>query len=137
MYPNNIASNINPSIVDIFKSIARNATKSNVIQIRNGKSCFKTLFSTFNSLKSAVIPIINRILKRLLPTIFPIAIELLPARDEAIETAASGALVPNATIVNPTIIVGIFKRYAILLDPSTNKSDPLIKNTNPAIYKTI
>ena len=60
MYPNNIASNINPSIVDIFKSIARNATKSNVIQIRNGKSCFKTLFSTFNSLKSAVIPIINK-----------------------------------------------------------------------------
>jgi hypothetical protein len=52
------------------------------------------------------------------------------------ETAASGALVPSATIVRPTMIVGTFKIEAMLLAPSTKKSDPLIKNTNPTSNKT-
>ena len=61
---------------------------------------------------------------------------LLPVSDEVMETAASGALVPKATIVKPTIIVGIYKMEAILLAPSTKKSDPLIKNTNPISNNT-
>lgn len=47
------------------------------------------------------------------------------------DTAASGALVPKATIVNPTISVGIFKIVAILLDPLTKISDPFIRIANP------
>ena len=53
------------------------------------------------------------------------------------DTAASGALVPKATIVNPTISVGIFKIVAILLDPLTKISDPFIKIANPTISNTI
>jgi hypothetical protein len=76
-------------------------------------------------------------LNRLLPITLLTANALLPVSDDVMETAASGALVPNATIVSPTIIVGIFKIEAMLLAPSTKKSDPLIKNTNPTINKTI
>ena len=76
-------------------------------------------------------------LNKLLPITLLTAIALLPVREDVIETAASGALVPNATIVNPTIIVGIFNRDAILLAPSTKKSEPFIKNTNPTNNKTI
>ena len=36
-----------------------------------------------------------------------------PANAPVILTAASGALVPNATIVNPIIKLGIFKLLAI------------------------
>ena len=46
------------------------------------------------------------------------------------DTAASGALVPKATIVNPTTSVGIFRIVAILLDPLTKMSDPFIKIAN-------
>ena len=72
----------------------------------------------------------------LLPITLLTAIALLPVIEDVMETAASGALVPNATIVSPTIIVGILKREAILLAPSTKKSDPLIKNTNPTSNNT-
>ena len=70
-------------------------------------------------------------LNKLLPITLLTAIALFPVIADVMETAASGALVPNATIVKPTIIVGIFKRDAMLLAPSTKKSDPFIKNTNP------
>ena len=40
------------------------------------------------------------------PRTFPTAISLLPAKDAVALTASSGALVPNATIVSPIIILG-------------------------------
>ena len=61
------------------------------------------------------------------------AISELPFKPAVILTAASGAEVPNATNVNPIIIVGILKNLAIFDDPSTNISAPLINNTNPKI----
>ena len=73
--------------------------------IRNGKSLLINTLSTFKLAISALIPITPRILKILLPTTFPSEIALLPASDAVMDTAASGALVPIATIVNPTTIV--------------------------------
>ena len=55
----------------------------------------------------------------LLPTILLTAIALFPLRAAVIETAASGALVPNPTTVKPIMIAGIFKIRATLLAPST------------------
>ena len=50
-------------------------------------------------------------------------------------TAASGALVPKATIVRPIIKGGILNFLAIEDAPETNPSAHLIKNTNPTNNK--
>ena len=50
--------------------------------------------------------------------------------------AASGALVPIATIVRPIIIDGIFRYLAIVELPSTKKSAPFTRRTNPIISNT-
>ena len=51
-------------------------------------------------------------------------ISLLPLKEAVILTAASGALVPKATIVSPIINVGIFNTFARLELPSTKISAP-------------
>lgn len=102
---------------------------------KNGKSLLINILSTVNVPSNAETPITAKILKMLLPITLPKDIALVPANAEVMDTAASGALVPNATMVNPTIMVGIFKLYATLLAPSTNTSAPLIKSTNPMISK--
>ena len=53
------------------------------------------------------------------------------------DTAASGALVPKATIVNPTTSFGIFRIVAILLYQLTKMSDPFIKIANPTTSNII
>ena len=103
--------------------------------IKNGKSLLINILSTVNVPSNAETPITAKILKMLLPTTLPKDIALVPANAEVMDTAASGALVPNATMVKPTIMVGIFKLYATLLAPSTNTSAPFIKSTNPIISK--
>ena len=50
---------------------------------------------------TAVIPRIINIFKILLPTIFPIVIPALLSNAAVMLTAASGKLVPMATIVSP------------------------------------
>ena len=63
---------------------------------------------------------------------------VIPAFPEVaavILTAASGALVPIATMVRPTMTEGIFKCFAMDEEPSTNKSAPLTRNTKPSINK--
>ena len=104
---------------------------------RNGKSLLINTLSTVRVPSKAEVPTTPKILNILLPTTFPKEIALLPANADVIDTAASGALVPNATMVNPTITVGILKLYATLLAPSTNISAPLIKSTKPIISKII
>ena len=64
-------------------------------------------------------PITNIILKILEPTTLLIARALLLAIDAVTLTAVSGSDVPMATIVNPMIIEGTFKRLATLELPST------------------
>jgi hypothetical protein len=46
-------------------------------------------------------------------------------------TAASGMLVPIATIVRPMISCGIPSFFAILAAPSTNQSAPFTRNKKP------
>ena len=110
-------------------------SKPIVEMTKNGKSLLINILSTVNVPSNAETPITAKILKMLLPTTLPKDIALVPANAEVMDTAASGALVPNATMVKPTIIVGIFKLYATLLAPSTNTSAPFIKSTNPIISK--
>ena len=52
-------------------------------------------------------------------------------------TTNSGVDVPNATIVKPTIIVGIFSLLAIATAPFTRYSAPPINNTKPIRIKNI
>ena len=54
-----------------------------------------------NGTMLAEIPRITNIFKRLLPRIFPIAMPVVPDNAAEILIAASGALVPKATIVSP------------------------------------
>ena len=56
---------------------------------------------------------------------------MLPLIDEIILTASSGALVPNDTIVNPTITDGIPNFFEILDAPLTKISAPLINRKKP------
>ena len=74
---------------------------------KNGKSLLINTLSTVKVPSNAETPITPKILKMLLPITFPMEIPLLPDKDAVMEIAASGALVPNATIVNPTITAGI------------------------------
>ena len=54
-------------------------------------------------------PTTNRILKILLPTIFPIAISAFPFLAAETDVTSSGRDVPKATIVSPTMTAGILK----------------------------
>ena len=112
-------------------------SKPMVETTKNGKSLLINTLSTVKVPSKAAVPTTPRILKMLLPTTFPNEIALVPANAEVMDTAASGALVPNATIVSPTITVGILKLYATLLAPSTNMSAPFIKSTKPIMSKII
>lgn len=64
-------------------------------------------------------PITNRMLNILDPITLPMAMQFCPFIEAVILTAASGALVPNATIVRPIISYEIFSFFAIFEDPST------------------
>ena len=56
---------------------------------------------------------------------------------EEILTASSGALVPIATMVSPTMSEGIFIFFAREELPSTKKSAPFISTTKPARSRII
>ena len=61
------------------------------------------------------------------------AIALLPFRAASILTAASGALVPNATIVRPITTEGTLSFLATCEAPSTKKFAPPTRHTKPII----
>ena len=63
--------------------------------------------------------------------------EIYKIIEEEIDTLASGALVPIETKVKPITKEGIFNFLAILAEPSTKKSAPLIKKSIPIINKNI
>ena len=104
---------------------------STVIAIINGISTRTVERATASGVIAAAIPRITRIFKILLPTILPIVISALPFIAAAMLTAASGALVPIATIVRPTTSCGMPKRVASAAAPSTNQSAPLPSITKP------
>ena len=93
--------------------------RSNVAHTRdNGISLIIVSLFTPIVAKIEQTPITNIILKILEPTTLLIA-RLLLAIDAVTLTAVSGSDVPMATIVNPMIIEGTFKRLATLELPST------------------
>ena len=65
------------------------------------------------------------------PTTLAILISLRPANEELMLTDNSGAEVPIATIVIPTITAGIPNLRAIKDALSTKKSAPFIRNIKP------
>ena len=79
------------------------------------------------------IPISSKMLMILLPITLPSNISVLPEISDEIETANSGAPVPNATIVKPINCFDTLKFEATEDAPDTNQSAPLIKITNPNI----
>ena len=95
------------------------------------KSRFKISSLDFAGKITAHAPITTNKLKILEPMMLPSEISLFPASPALILTAASGALVPMATIVRPIITEGTFKIPAMDEEPSTKKSAPLISNTKP------
>ena len=78
-----------------------------------------------------VIPRIIRMFKILLPTTFPMVIPALLFNVAVILTAASGILVPIATIVRPITSCGIPSLFAMLAAPSTNQSAPFTNIKKP------
>ena len=76
-------------------------------------------------------PRISKMLATLEPKIFPSANCELPSKLAIRFTSSSGKLVPNDTMVNPITISDILNRFPIAEAPSTSKSAPLIRITNP------
>ena len=106
-------------------------SSSRLIPTRKGISRRTVLRSTASGVMTAARPRIIRIFRILLPIMLPMVISALPFRAADMLTAASGALVPIATMVRPIIRGGIFNFAAISDAPSTNQSAPLTRRTNP------
>ena len=111
--------NINPVILLICQVKYNIPVNSKLVKIKKTMSFLTNFKSTFIVATRAHIPNMNSMLNMLLPTILLIAIALLPSIAAATLTAASGALVPNATTVKPIISVGTLSTFAMLLAPST------------------
>ena len=79
----------------------------------------------------AVVPTTNKILKILLPTIFPIAISAFPFNAADTEVTSSGREVPKATIVSPMILSLKPSVLAMALAASTLTSLPQTMRTRP------
>ena len=82
-------------------------------------------------------PRIMRILRMLLPTMLPMVMSALPFSAAEMLTAASGALVPMATMVRPMTSWGIWNFRAMPAAPSTNQSAPLTRSTKPTARSKI
>ncbi len=133
---------IRPFILEItllafeLKSVSYPKTKSNkLIIIEKGYSLISRACDTLILENSEQAPKTTNKLKILEPIMLLTAIALLPCKPAVILTAASGALVPNATIVKPIIIEGTLKVLATEQQPSTKKSAPLISKIKPMIRK--
>lgn len=92
---------------------------------------FTVLVLTLTGCIIAAIPNINSEFVIQLPRTLPNTISVLPDANALIDTANSGAEVPNAIIVNPISIFDTLKFWAVEDAPSTNMSAPFIKSTNP------
>ena len=107
-----------------------------VIKSMNGISIISVDFCTATVVINPVIPRIIKTFKIFEPTTLPTAIAATPLRAPVIETAASGADVPIATIVRPTTSCGIPNFTAIPAAPSTNQSAPFTSIVKPTTNKT-
>ena len=100
-----------------------------------GMSTKAVSLATFMGQITAASPRIIKMFRILLPTTFPMVMSALPWNAAVRLTAASGALVPKATMVSPITSWGIPNFSAMLAAPSTNQSAPFTKSTNPTANK--
>ena len=108
-----------------------------IVSTMKGISMVLVLCWILSGLTILAIHSINNIFAILLPSMFPIAKSVVPCSDEVILTTSSGAEVPNATIVSPTIISDTPNFLAIVLAQSTRKSAPLISSINQIMSSTM
>ncbi|MEY4069228.1 MAG: hypothetical protein RLZZ332_1564 [Actinomycetota bacterium] len=99
-------------------------------------SSFSSRWSIDSPLSAADNPRMKRMLKVLLPTTLPRATSALPERAPLIDTAISGALVPNATTVRPMTIGATPNLAATDEAPRTSHSAPNTKATIPTTNHT-
>ena len=127
-----------PRIMLCLSPIARypSPSRSRAQMMESGISLVIVSLFTMIGVIRAHIPTTNIRLKIFEPTTLLTASSLLCARDAVTLTAVSGRDVPIATIVSPMIMDGTFSLCAILELPSTKKSAPFIRNTNPITRNT-
>jgi len=132
VYPKNNMKkndNIEASNVLIFQS-DKSKIKTDATNIKYGISFFIVDFGKVIGAINAVIHKINNIFDILLHNIFDTAKSVFPVNHEIRLMTNSGALDPNATIVNQITSDDIQNLVAIELAPSTNTSDHFINKTN-------
>ena len=101
--------------------------------IERGYSLFKMCGCTGHGLSREQAPRTMSKLNKLEPITLPTAMPFWPVVAAVMLTAASGALVPKATMVRPMIKDGMLKYRAISELPSTKISAPLTSSMNPTI----
>ena len=136
--PRKIAPSRCPRVIPCASPHARYPSPRRINAQRTEKGISLTIVSrcTRTGVRIAHTPITNIRLKMFEPTTLLIASSLLCTIDAVTLTAVSGRDVPIATIVSPIIIDGTFNFFAMLELPSTKKSAPLIRNTNPMSKNT-
>ena len=111
--------------------VTPNTSSSAVTAIKKGISIQRVEARRLRVVIQAVTPRISRMFRILLPTTLPMAMPGVLSMAAVTLTAASGILVPMATMVRPMTSWGIFRRRASPAAPSTNQSAPLISSANP------
>ena len=133
MYENRASRKIIPVRRVSFPKVIPHATITIVEIMTNGISTFTVAGFTLRVVMIEVIPRITSTFIILLPITFPIEIPLLPATAALRLTAASGALVPIATMVSPITSSGTPNFLATAAAPSTKKSAPFMSIIKPII----
>ena len=129
-------------VISLAEPLARvtsrnSTTKAVEISRRMGSSFLTVSLLTLIGQNSAPIPISSKTLIMLLPMTLPSNMSVEPDANELIDTASSGALVPNATMVRPIKVLETLKLVAMDEAPSTSQSAPLIRITKPIINSII
>ena len=94
-------------LIQLSRWLKTASKRTNVMRMFQSKSRLTICRSIRNGRMSAEQPTTTRVLKMLLPMTLERASSLLPASEAVTETLSSGSEVPSATIVKPTIKVGM------------------------------
>ncbi len=132
----------NPSVLSralkeaLLKNTSLVKRKSRTIAKRaKGISFLTVQVLIFKGTMAADNPKMKRILKILLPIMFPMAMSAVPLKAEKTLTVSSGIEVPKATTVKPITKDGIPITLAKEAESRTNISAPKTKTTKPIIKR--
>ena len=113
------------------------ASSASAESTTSGMSLVIIVRSIFIGTIMAVTPMITNTLNILLPTTLPMASSGLPCNADTMLITSSGADVPNATTVRPTIRSETPQRLAMADAPSVSMLAPSIISARPTIKNTI